>query len=266
MGVLSVEGMAAIEKSKKEHIDALNLLTSKPFNINNAQQIIELKKHIGNFELSVHQMQLFQGMNTGWKAWGASWIVGTLLPIPDFARYFISLSLYCGIAGFVLQCFNQNDFYNQLEEMKIIYNWCLKKNLNKYDGTDNTAILSHPTIQHLIKLIAPLCSTEFMLVWKKITAVEEPKSTLGSAVSYAYSLFAQPKVTVDSNRLQDLKASVERRELDQGVFKGCEEAILYFATNPSFRDLLKTKISQPIAQAKALVPTVGGLTFSNTSS
>ncbi|KTC79614.1 hypothetical protein [Legionella cherrii] len=256
MGKLTVEGMTAVEKAKKDRAEALRALTSIPFNVNDVEQQAALKKYINDFEYNANLMYLFQGMSTGLTAWGGSWLAGFLLPIPEFANYFLSMFLYCGAAGYILQNFSLADFHNQLDEMKVIYNWCLKKNQPEYDGTDNTAILSNSDVQRMIKLMAPLCPTEFMLVWKKVTAAEETKTSIWSSFSYAYSLFSSPKPDVDLNRLQDLKASVERRELEVGVYKGVESAIRYFATDAHFRELLIAKVQQPVEQIKGMLPSV----------
>ncbi len=264
VGKLTVEGMTAVEKNKRERADALKILTSKPFNPNDDEQQASLRKYINNFEYNANLMYLFQGMSTGLTAWGGSWLVGFLLPVPEFANYFLSMFLYCGAAGYILQNFSLDDFHNQLDEMKAIYNWCLKNGLQKYDGTDNTATLTNPDIQRLIKLIAPLCTTEFMLAWKKVSEDEQPKSTIWTSISSAYSFFTAPTPSVDHNRLQDLKASVERRELDVGVFKGVEGAVRYFATDPHFRELLTSKVKQPVDQIREMLPSVLSLNYSKT--
>lgn len=262
VNTLTVEGMTAVEKNKRERAETLKILTSKPFNPNDDEQQATLKKYINNFEYNANLMYLFQGMSTGLTAWGGSWLVGFLLPIPEFANYFLSMFLYCGAAGYILQNFSLDDFHNQLDEMKTIYNWSLKKGLHEYDGTDNTAVLSSPDIQRLIKLIAPLCTTEFMVTWKKVSEVEPPKNTLWNSISSAYSFFSSPKPNVDHNRLLDLKASVERRELDVGVFKGVEGAIRYFATDSHFRELLVARVKQPVEQIRGMLPSVLGFGYS----
>ncbi|KTD05161.1 hypothetical protein OQJ19_15735 [Fluoribacter gormanii] len=264
MGTLTVDGMTAVEKSKKDRAEALKALTSKPYNVNDDEQQAALKKYINDFEYHANLMYLFQGMSTGLTAWGGSWLAGFLLPIPEFANYFLSMFLYCGAAGYILQNFSLADFHSQLDEMKTIYNWCLKKNQTEYDGVDNTNILSNPDIQRMIKLMAPLCSTEFMLVWKNVTATEETKTSIWSSLYNAYSLFSSSKSDVDLNRLQDLKASVERRELDVGVYKGVEGAIRYFATDTHFRELLMAKVKQPVDQIRDMLPSV--LTFGHSKS
>ncbi len=265
VGKLTVEGMTAVEKAKKERAEALKALTSKPFNLNDDEQQAALKKYINDFEYSANLMYLFQGMSTGLTAWGGSWLAGFLLPIPEFANYFLSMFLYCGAAGYILQNFSLADFHNQLDEMKVLYNWGLKKSQPEYDGaTDNTATLTNPDIQRMIKLMAPLCSTEFMLAWKKITVTEETKTSIWSGVYNVYSLFSSPKPNVDLNRLQDLKASVERRELDTGVYKGVEGAVRYFATDAHFRELLMAKVKQPVDQIRDMLPSV--LTFGHSKS
>ncbi|WP_392537149.1 hypothetical protein [Legionella sp. 227] len=259
MGKLTVDGMSAVEKAKKDRAEALRSLTSTPFNVNDEKQQAALKKYINDFEYNANLMYLFQGMSTGLTAWGGSWLAGFLLPIPEFAKYFLSMFLYCGAAGYILQNFSLADFHNQLDEMKVIYNWCLKKNQPEYDGTDNTEILSNSDVQRMIKLMAPLCPTEFMCVWKKVTSAEETKTSIWSGFYHAYSLFSAPKTDVDLNRLQDLKASVERRELDVGIYKGVESAVRYFATDSHFRELLIAKVQQPVEQIKGMLPSVVSL-------
>lgn len=262
MGKLTVEGMAAVEKNKRERAEALTLLTSKNFNPKDEEQLASIRKYINNFEYNANLIYLYQGMSTGLTAWGGAWLLGLLLPVPEFAKYFLSMFLYCGAAGYILQNFSLEDFHNQLDEMKTIYNWCLKSGQHKYDGTDNSQALSNPDIQRLIKLIAPLCTTEFMLAWKPVSEAEQPKSTIWNSISSVYSFFTAPTPTVDQNRLLDLQASVERRELDVGVFKGVESAIRYFATDPHFRELLTSKVKQPVEQIKGMLPSVLTLNYS----
>lgn len=264
MGIVTVEGMGAVEKIKKERAEALKTLTSKPFDLKDEHQQAVLKHYINNFEYSVNQMYLFQGMSSALTTWGGSWLLGRLLPIPEFANYFLNLFLYCGVAGYILQNFRVTHFHDQLSEMKTLYNWCLKKNATEYDGTDTTDILTNRTIQRLIHLIAPLCTTEFMLVWKKVTEVEETKSTIWSSISYAVSMFSTPKSGIELDRLHDLKASVEKRELDVGVFKGIEGAIRYFATDVHFRELLMAKVKKPLEQVKGMFPSILSLGYSKT--
>ena len=269
MGKITVNGMISVEKTKKERVEALKTLTSKPFNINDEQQLADLRRYINDFEFNLNQMYLFQGLSTGLSAWLASWGVSVFLPIPQWINYCLSIFLYCGAAGYILQNFKMTDFYSQLDEMKIIYNWCLKNNQIEFDGTDNTVTLSNPEIQRLIKLIAPLCSSEFMIVWKKVTEEEESKSTISSVFSYAYSMFSSSKPNVDLNRLQDLKASVERRELDVGVYKGVEGAVRYFATDQHFRELLMSRVKltteQTVESIKGIIPSVLSLGHSKSA-
>lgn len=256
MGKLTVDGMTAVEKAKKDRAEVLKTLTSRPFNLKDEEQQAALKKCINDFEYNANLMYLFQGMSTGLTAWGGSWIAGFLLPIPEFANYFLSMFLYCGVAGYILQNFSMDDFHNQLDEMKTLYTWCLKNNQPVYDGSDNTETLSNPDIQRMIKLMAPLCTTEFMLVWKKVTVTEESKVSIWNSVYNVYSLFSSPKPDVNLNRLQDLKASVERRELEVGVYKGVEGALRYFATDVHFRELLLAKVQKTTEQIKNMVPSV----------
>lgn len=247
--MLTVEGMAAVEKAKKERVEALARFTSKPFDPKDIEQQNKFREYIDSFECSRHQMYFFQGMSAGLKIWFA----GYFLPLPEFANYFFTISLYCGVAGHILQHFSINEFHDQLNEMKVIYNWCLKGGQQEYNGVDNTAALLNSDVQRLMKILAPLCTTDFMVAWKK----EESQKFYTSAVSYVSSFFtASHKVDDTLNQLYLLKNSVEKREFDVGAFKGCQEAIHYFFTSIYFKDLLMTKLKQPIEQMKSAIPSL----------
>jgi hypothetical protein len=209
-------------------------------------------------------MYLYQAMSTGIKTWFGSFVVGRFLPIPDFANYFLSAFLYLGTAAYILERFSMTDFYEQLQEMKAIYSWCLKNNNEYYNSDiDNTKNLNVSNIQRFIKLLAPLCETEFMIAWpKEVVETNETTSVLSKtlsagylAVASSYSLFFRSAApTVNQNRIRELKINVETRGLDVGVFNGLEQAIRYFATNVQFRELLTAQLKRPLDLVKQVIP------------
>lgn len=250
MGKLNPEGMMKIAEAKEQRAHALKNLTAQAFDASNAEQLATIKKYLNAFEFSANQMYLFQGMSTGIKAWGSSWIIGRILPIPDFANYFLTAFLYFGAAGYILQKFNANDFHDEVEEIKTIYNWCFKGNKEVNDK------LNHPEIQRMIELLAPFCSTEFMCVWPKVSNEQKPQSGLGivvGATQKLYSRFFSPTPPL-SDKLQALQAKVENGEFELNAFTGTEKAIRYFATDPNFRATLMAKVQPQIDYAKGMLP------------
>ncbi|EHL28984.1 hypothetical protein [Legionella drancourtii] len=256
MGKLNPEGMMEIANAKNERVSTLKNLIAQPFDVNNLEQLAKIKKYLNDFEFSANQMYLFQGMSTGIKAWGGSWLMGRILPIPDFASYFLTAFLYFGAAGYILQKFNTNDFHDQLEEMKTIYNWCLKGNKEVYDEANNNEKLNHPEIQRMIELLAPLCSTNFMCVWPKVTDESGPTSGLGIVVNASQKLYSRffSATPQPSDKLKALQIKVENGELALNAFSGAEKAIHYFATDPNFRATLMAKVQIPIDYAKGMLP------------
>ncbi|HAU1181590.1 TPA: hypothetical protein JBI17_02330 [Legionella pneumophila] len=266
MGKVNAVGMAEVGVERANRKEALRVLTSSPFNLDNKEHTQALEKYIKQFELSVNQMYLYQAMSTALTAWGGSWIVGMFLPIPEFANHLLAACLYLGATGYILESFSMTDFYEQLEEMKVLYNWCLKNNKENYStDIDNTNSLLYPDIQHMIKLMAPLCPTDFMIAWpKEVKTAETQSGILSNTLSIGYSIVSTPfslfstasKPSQDQvQRIKDLKVQVETRGLDLGVFAGFEQAIKYFATNSDFRDLLKAKLTQPVNSVKSMLQT-----------
>ncbi|CZH98589.1 Uncharacterised protein [Legionella pneumophila] len=266
MGKINAVGMAEVGVERAKRKEALRVLTSSPFNLDNKEHTQTLEKCIKLFELSVNQMYLYQAMSTALTAWGGAWIVGMFLPIPEFANHLLAACLYLGVSGYILESFSMTDFYKQLKEMKVLYNWCLKNNKENYStDIDNTNNLLYPDIQRMIKLIAPLCSTDFMIAWpKEVKTAETQNGILSNTLSLGYSIVSAPfslfsttsKPSQDQvQRIKDLKVQVETRGLDLGVFAGFEQAIKYFATNSDFRELLKAKLTQPVNSVKSMLQT-----------
>ncbi len=253
MGKLNSEGMTAIDMEKAKRKEALRTLTSEPFDDTNQKHLDALTQYNDLFEYRSNQMYLFQGMNEGLKVFAGSWLLGRVLPIPDFLTYMLSFSLYLGAAGYVLEKFSMAEFHDELNEMKQLYNWCFKGGKKNYaSNIDNTDKLGQPELQRLVKSIAPLCSIDFMLAWPRETAREEEvKSGWGNvlslgvaAASSTWGLFANSKSSGNSNQIRELKKSVETGELKVGVFKGCEQAIRYFATSFDYKFMLRTKLNE----------------------
>ena len=254
-------------RAKKK--EKLRELTSTPFDFSNQKHTTALKEYLNNFELSVNKMYLYQAMSSGLSVYFGSWLVGTFLPIPEFIKTLLATGLYLGASGYILKNFSMTDFDDQLSEMKEIYNWTLKGGQDHYNSSiDNKTTLADPNIQLMIKLMAPLCNLDFMMVWPKETKPEEPKSTISNMFSYGYSalsstasfirspssFFPSPQQGIDQNRLRDLKISVETRSFDVGIFDGFTQAMRYFTTNPDFHALLTSKVHEPIEYVKNMIP------------
>jgi hypothetical protein len=253
--------MAAVENKKKNREHSLQKLTSIPFDAKNQAQINSLKSYLSEFEFCVSQMYLYQAMSTGLTAWGGSWIVGFFLPIPDFAKYFLTAGLYLGISGYVLEQFSTNDFYDQLKEMKTLYNWCLKAGqLNYQPSKDNSDQLALPEIQRMIKLMAPLCPKEDLIAWPvEVSREREATSSIGYLFNTLSKLSKAPKSNEKEQSIRQLKLDIERDKFQLGVYDAFTQAMGYFATT-EFRTLLTAKtselVAQPLQNFKAKVSTL----------
>ena len=213
-------------------------------------------------------MYLYHALSTGLTTWGGSWIVGFFLPIPEFAKTFLTASLYLGIGGYILETFSTTDFYEQLEEMKTIYNWVLKGNGANYSLNIDKANkkLENADIQRMIKCMANFCSTEFMIAWPNVVdSAEEQSGIVSTAFSWGYSMVASPLSLFSSPakpnpdqlaRIREFRANVETRKFDVGVFAGFEQSIRYFFTNPDFKAILSAKVSEPVQNLKNMIPAV----------
>lgn len=266
MSKLTAEGIEQIRQEKSIRKANLNQFMSQPFAPSNEEQLKILRKYSNEFEFTLNQMYLFQAMSTGITAWGSSWLVGMLLPIPEFANYILSSFLYLGITGYILQKFNTTDFYNQLEEMKALYNWALKDGSDSYDGkTDNIEKLNTPEIQHMIKLMAPLCSLEFMQAWPKITEKHEVKTGFRAVYDVGQQLYGRFFSTTPepSDKLKPLQTMVETGALSINTMEGLEQAIRYFTTSTYCRELFKGKLQQPLEQLKGMLPELVTSAFSH---
>lgn len=270
MGKINYGGMLVVETARAKRNEALAALTSKPFDLNNTDQLAAIKKYTHNFEFNLNQMYIYQAMSEGLKLGGAAWLLGVFLPIPNAINYFISPILHLSAAayflerflatGALLEYFGLTDFTEQLIDMKTLYNWCLKGGEFNYSAQiDNTDKLAQPEVQYLIKSIAPLCSVDFMLAWPRQTQNESKETGGGwygvlsagiNAASSAYSLFSQAKPGVNLTKIKELKVAVETRGLDVGVMQGFKQAINYFSTNPEVREMMQAKVDM----AKNIVP------------
>ena len=262
---LNEDGIAEIEKEKKQRIKDLEALVSKPFDLNNKEQLLSLKKYIDNFELSVNRMYLYQASSQGIKAFATSWVVGRFLPFPEFVSSILALLLYLGTAGYILKNASMTDFYNQLEEMKTLYCWCMKDSNATYnEQIENTDKLANPNIQRLIQLIAPLCTINFMVAWPKLSAHSDaPSGLLSSGLSIAGSVVglfynSTPKTKVNHSQIHDLKFNVENRKYDVDVFNGLAQSIKYFSTSPEFREMLTNKLTNPVNLLEPFIPSLLG--------
>lgn len=262
MGKLNAAGIAEIEIEKARKKDELRVLTSIPFNLNNATHAQALKKYAADFELSANRMYLYQGLKEGITAlYGLIGLkfVGFFITIPEFIQYAFSTALYIGVIGYILQKFSTNDFFEQYKETQLVYNWCLKNSKERYsEDIDNTDKLANPDIQKMIKLLAPFSSVDFMMTWpKETTGVPQPKNLFSSALSISssvYSYFANSNTAPSPDqqqRIRELKSSVEMRTLDVGVFDSTTQALKYFSARPELEELLD-KIKNPVQTIREL--------------
>lgn len=264
MGKLNPSGMQEIDEMAEKRAEELRVLTSTPFNLKNTQHTKALKKYIDNFEFIANQMYLLQSMSDSVKPLFGTWLAGYVLPIPNFANYMVTSFFCLCCAGWMVEGLRRTDFSLQRKEMQILYNWCLKGGKEKYDSAiDNTETLAHPDIQRMVKLMAPLCTTQFMLAWEKETRVEEQKGGWSNVLSSGYTAFtstvaffsSSSKPNIDLNRIYELKVKVETRDFDVGLFS-FEKSLKYFATSQEFRDLMAEKISGPINIVKNIAPLI----------
>lgn len=259
MSKLTIEGIEQIRKKKEKYQADLEKFLATKFDPFDIEQLKKLKKYIDEFEFTVHQMYLFQGMSVGVKIWLGSWVVGALFPIPTFVSYLLPTFLCLGVLGYLLQEFKTTDFYEQLEIMKKIYNWSLKEAV-LYDEQE----IDSSEIKRMIKLMLPLCSPEFMQLW-----LDNDKANTNTGLAavlntskQVYSIFLSspskspspsPSSEPDFKKMIKDKCSIS-------TYDGFERSIRYFATSPYCRDLFKSKLQQPLEYVKGMLP---GLITSN---
>lgn len=269
MGKLNAAGIAEIELEKARKKEELRVLTSIPFDLNNATHAQALNKYVDDFELSANRMYLYQGLKEGFYAlFGLIGLkfIGVFITIPEFVQYAFSTVFYIGVIGHILQNFSTNDFFEQYKNTQFVYNWCLKNGKERYsEDIDNSDKLANPDIQKMIQLLAPFASVDFMMTWPKETAGEsQPKSLLSSALSMGYSMFSHlggsssaPMPSPDQQqRIRELKRNVEMRTLDVGVFDGTTHALKYFSTRPEVAELWG-KVQRSVQTIKEIPGYVG---------
>lgn len=257
MVAMSVSHISAFEVAKNNRKVCLEQLTSEKFDSSNTSQITSLRKYMNKFELSCNKMYLFQAMSEGLKVWGVLGIANLLLPIPSFINVFTNACFYFGVSGSILERFSMTDFVEELNEMKLLYKWCIK------DNPEKEAKFVNPDLQRLIKLLAPLCTEDFMLAWDKevnqTTQADNSLTKKGVAiVNSVYSLFAASKEKVDLSKVRELKIAVETRSFDKNVYMGLEQALKYFATDTEFKNLMKSQLSSAAENIRNMVPTAMG--------
>ena len=263
MTTMTAEGLQAVQIERDKRAKALDNLLAIPFDADNPELLSALTSYMNDFESSTNKMYLYQAMNEGLKAWGGVWLINVVLPIPEFATSIVTACLYFGLAGYLLESFNLPNFYDELAEMKLLYNWCLKDGKEKYTNSDNSKNLAKPEIQRLVKMLAPLCSVDFMIAWTRETEKSQTQNqgwiASGiSAVSSAASFFSS-KPSKDLTEITNLKIAVETKGLDVGIAKGFEQAISYFTPrNPRFKDMVTEKLSETVDTARDYLPQILG--------
>lgn len=242
MGKIDFNGMALVAMEREKRKAALAKLIATPFDETDDEHIKALTHYIDHFESSTHKMRLAQASNEclpySFLGFFSNWAASTILPIPQFVSGFFTTFIYMSAAGHLLQKFRMTDYFEELNQMKTLYNWCFKAGKAEYNpAQDNTDKLTHPELQRFISILAPLCTVEFMLAWKPVVvnADEEPTNnwvsvaTRGTAaVASMFSLFSSHK-SRDLTPVNDLKAAVEKRQYDVGSAIGAQRAAAYFA-------------------------------------
>lgn len=222
-------------------------LTSKKFEPTNVEQLNQLKKYLDHFQMSLNTMYLYRGLRMGLSALVPSLIFGRFLPDP--INYCLTTAVYFGVVGFITNSFQMTDFYNELKDIKTLYNWCLKSGKEHYDlKTPNIAAMKVPEVSYMMRLIAPVCEIEFMRAWN--TAIP----TNNSLINIFWNEDQNNKF------IEQLKSKIEHRAFD---LRSCEEfaqAIEYFSTNPKFRTLLGEQIQQVFGILKSSVSQAVALT------
>lgn len=253
MDKLNHSGMKKITNRKRNRADNLHSLTDKPFNINNTDQVSALNKYLDDFELNVNQMYLFQGLSSQIKTHFAAILIGSVA-LPGFINSVLTSSFYLIIMSHFLQKYKMDEFHNQLNEMKKIYNWCLKNGQEVYScSIDNTTKLANPDIQRLIKMLAPLCSRKFICVWPNITEKSEPKSALGTVIEVSRNIYSRFFITnPQSDQLKLLQTKVEKDDLSLNAFQGLCSSISFFTS----KERIKAQASKSIEYVKELPETL----------
>lgn len=262
MPALTAEQMLKISEKKRAQKNALERLITKPFDLNDDEQMQQFRTQVQHFELSLNRMYAFQAMADLMKVWGGSWVWAMMLPIPDSIKVILNFTLYVGVTGWVLSNFNSNDFHQELQDMKILYNWALKGSSERYDDSyDNEQILQDATVQQMVQFMAPLCSTEEMIAWASVSDGTVTRSwKVVQAVQWTASWFGttQPAPSSVDAKVQALKEKVERQAFRTGVIEGLKQSLEYFGSNPNFRSYVSQEalrvVEQPFDRLKEALP------------
>ncbi|PJD95462.1 MAG: hypothetical protein CK426_04420 [Legionella sp.] len=263
MELINVQGLSYFEARQKKREDRLQALIATPFNCHNQEHLDKLERYLDVYEYNLNQMYLYQALSTGLKAGLSSWLAGKILPLPECIQYFLSTFFYIGAAAFVLKEFNMANFYSQTQEMKLLYNWCMKNNKMSYDPSlDNSKKLALPLIQRFIKLLAPLCETQFMIAWPthpdaNPTLSNQWAKTLRAGYTVAQATFSQltqNTPSVELTYINALTCQVEKRQLDLTVYKGLEQAINYFSTSKEFQKIMMKTLNNPLETVDSVIP------------
>jgi len=265
MEMLTAEHMQAISDEKKLNKTALKSLLQTPFDTLNSDQMQKFKQRLDHFEFSLNRSRIINSMTSLLTVWGSSWLWAVVLPTPDFAEILLNYALYVGLAGLTLRSFSMNEFHEELEEIKQIYNWALKDGQENYmPSCNNEAALKNPDVQRMITFLAPLCEPEFMIAWDKLTEnVSSQEWAVVRAARWGASWFSSPAPVEKSAdaKLKALKLQVENGELKNNLIDGLKQSLEYFATNPYFRQMISETAlqaaQQPLNKIKeSLMPVV----------
>lgn len=269
MSKVSEAGMAALIAEKEKRSEDFKKLLSTPFNPASHEQINALNKYLTEFECTMNQMYLYEALRQGIKAWAGLWMITKIIPFPGELNILFPAFFYLGVMGYILDGFTTTNYTNQFIEITSLYNWCLKNNESTYDGRiDNTQVLSLPVIQKMVKLIAPLCSTEFMVVWPKVVnaPVVQPGyiswivSSAVSVASTAATLFYKPSETASPDLLQ-LKMQVETKAFHLNTYGGFKHAIDYFISSTEFKDKIREQLNPVVKMVPEPIVAMGASVF-----
>lgn len=241
---INAAGLTEIAAERARKQEALKSLISLPFNADNPDHIAALKKHLDHFELKVNLMYFYQGLSNALFALFASYFVSYFIPLPDFVHYFTNMSIYLSAGAYILEKFSMTDFMEQFNDTKTMYTWCHLS-------------LACPEVQRLIRLLAPLCNTEFMVKWDCKEESSNQNGWIEGARNLinSFSFYSKNKPKSEEERQQQidtLKKLVEIRGLDNNIYDNFSSSIRYFACNPDFRAMMSEKLTPYISPVKSV--------------
>lgn len=255
---LNPTSLAEFSAARRSARMAIENIISRPFDLKNETHLNQLKEYINNFEELQNEMYLYQGLLLGVIA-GPCWLGSmflSFLPIPQFLNQLLLFSTCVGIEGGLLGKFRRTDYDDELQDMKRLYNWCLKNNqTTRPPSLDNTEKLRLTEIQSLIKLLYPVCSPEFMLAWE--VKPNSPPSTIKQVIKTTLSMFSssnpslQEETTSSDREFKETLVKIEQKKSGRKTaWEGLQQSVNYF-TGPDSK--IRAALSKPINASSSII-------------